>query len=529
MNDIDSLNHNSIDKIPIIQSQYYNKNNNLNSNISQQQQQQQQYNQPDILHTQPQNSLQYQQYLQNLQQQQQQNQQNQQNQQRVRRSPLYPSSKLYSQPPQSFNSEWVEEDTNSPIISPIKSTNFKIEDPKMSATVTTTQIQNNSNKYETPSKNIKNFAYITPSSNQKIGNNETFSEHHSQSSSISTTTNTQSPSKATTTTTKKSNVNNWDIFWLMLNDIVGKDKMAKVGQYTLRLLVYYANKSQTYLSDDTINIKIISDRYNDSTKQLELIKNFIKHPADFFKIILILSCSTFKSRIAGMINGLSMYRQFLRFGKTPFRIRDLFVKFHKNISLNKSNNDLEINKPNIFNRSTLGQLFSLYYGINDESILLYKLNFFTNPTFKQIVTRHESYSWYCETWLALYNAYEDLNKLTQQEMDLKIQIQVKNRARILSKQILGNNHQLQQNYLEKDQSHMSSEDHRNLNSIQFKKNNAWLDIYKNLADLGFNTYTVFSIVLPFDTWQIWMGIAASTLSTVKLYRLKKQELLQQNL
>ena len=43
---------------------------------------------------------------------------------------------------------------------------------------------------------------------------------------------------------------------------------------------------------------------------------------------------------------------------------------------------------------------------------------------------------------------------------------------------------------------MNSEDAKNLTQIQFKKNNAWIDIYKNLSDLAFNTYTVFNIALP---------------------------------
>ena len=51
--------------------------------------------------------------------------------------------------------------------------------------------------------------------------------------------------------------------------------MAKVGQYTLRLLVYHAGKSQTYLSDNNINIKVINERYNDTTK-IEFIEEFFQ-------------------------------------------------------------------------------------------------------------------------------------------------------------------------------------------------------------------------------------------------------------
>ena len=126
-----------------------------------------------------------------------------------------------------------------------------------------------------------------------------------------------------------------------------------------------------------------------------------------------------------MINGLSMYRQFLRFGKTTFRIRDLIVKFHHNVFNNSSDNQVQINKSKIFDRKTLGQFLSLYYGINDESILLYKLNVLSNPDYKKFVSKHESIAWHCETWLALYNAYENLQNLLQQEMDLKFKFKLK--------------------------------------------------------------------------------------------------------
>ena len=73
-----------------------------------------------------------------------------------------------------------------------------------------------------------------------------------------------------------------------------------------------------------------------------------------------------------MINGLSMYRQFLRFGKTTFRIRDLIVKFHHNVFNNSSDNQVQINKSKIFDRKTLGQFYlyimelmmNQYYFIN---------------------------------------------------------------------------------------------------------------------------------------------------------------------
>ncbi|KAK6457727.1 uncharacterized protein RJT20DRAFT_144270 [Scheffersomyces xylosifermentans] len=434
-----------------------------------------------------------------------------------------PLSFVFSTQPHSlsqYNSEWIDSPNNSPSNKPRYLLNIDV--PNTTADMSPSQIATSSSqgsKFETPFKPKAAFSYITPMTEHKTVDLTTTEEATEiaiqEKASVSST-----PKPAPITKKVKS----WDIFWAMLNDIVGKDKMAKVGQYTLRLLIFHAEKTQTYLSDDTFNIKAINKRYNSSEKQLNLIRNFFHHPSDFMKIIVILVCSVFRQRLAGMVGGLGMYRQFLRFGKTPFRIRDLANKVANNVSFKGS--ELQVNSTNLINRKTLGEIFSLYYGINDESLLLYKLNFLSNPTYKAFAARHESLGWYYETWLALYNAYENLQNLTQQEMDLKISIQVKSKAKLLSRQLLGNGSVPNPKFDFSSNRESSNEDAKILEDIQFKKNNAWIDIYKNISDLVFNTYTVFGIALPFDTIQIWMGISASTLSTIKLYRETKKKLLE---
>lgn len=312
-----------------------------------------------------------------------------------------------------------------------------------------------------------------------------------------------------------------DILWGMLNTIVGKDKMAKVGQYTLRLLLYHASKSQEYLSDESINIDVINLRYYDRTAKLSLLQNFLKHPANFLRIVIILFCSIFSSRLTPLVGGLAMYRQFLRFGKTPFRVRTLTRQISATVT---KDNKIELSKVrDLMTRKTLGDLFSLYYGVHDEILLLFKLKFFTSKSLQQYAARHESRAWYYETLLALYNTYERLQQLSQQEMDMRIQIQVKQRAKLLSKQLLGGSQLLNSSH------HEDPTDLNQLKDIQFKKYNAYIDIYKWLADFAFNTYTVFNLKLPFDTFQIWMGITASLLSSAKLYRETNKKLLEKQL
>ncbi|RLV96634.1 Peroxisomal membrane protein PEX25 [Spathaspora sp. JA1] len=451
-------------------------------------------------------------------------------------SPLSTSFNTYNHQPQPyFHSEWID----SPISNKSSSTYRKSNNihnnnnsnynynTNMSSTATATvqQVATTTLRYETPNKSIRQGYITSPISDRH--HNETHKGQAVRLGTISTPDIDRSHVFTPVVKQPTPRISDWDIFWAMLNDIVGKDKLAKIGQYTLRLLIHHAERSQSYLSTETVNISVINSRYNDNTKKLNLLKNFIKHPQDFIRIIIIWVCGNIKSKFSGMVNGLSMYRQFLRFGKTPFRIRNLVNKFANNINL-KSNYELDINYDKILTKGTLGQFTSLYYGINDESLLLFKLKLLSNASYKKFASRHESFGWYSETWLAMYNTIEKLNKLSQQEMDLKISIQVRNKAKIISRQLLGNGNSstmMSQSF----SSNSANEDLEALEEIQFKKNNAWLDVYKNLADLGFNTYTVFKLRLPFATWQIWMGITASVLSTIKLYREIKKDMIEKEL
>lgn len=347
--------------------------------------------------------------------------------------------------------------------------------------------------YETPQK-TKSFNFITPVSDKKevpMVRQDSIPYVYQKTSTV-------------------------DILWHMLNDVVGKDKMAKFGQYTLRLLIYWANKTEASLSDPQINFTTISARYNDREKKLNLFMNFLKHPQNFVRIIAILVCSVFSSRFAGMVSGLSMYRQFLRFGKSPFRLRKVLAKLLQSTTPGLGL-DLSKLRANFANNATLVELAGLYYNIFDESLLLYKLNLLSNKSYRAITVRHEALSWYCDTLLGLYNAYGDFQNLSLKEIELKIQIQVKSRARALSKQILGAGAGTTLDVSD-------DKDHFALKDVQFRKTNAYLDIYKGLSDFVFNSYTVFNAPLPFATLQIWMGISASSLSIFKLYRETRKKL-----
>lgn len=406
------------------------------------------------------------------------------------------SQQIYSTQPHSpivhtLHSEWIDSYNNTPIPSPQKDT--------MSTTAT-------QEKFETPVK-AKLTAYMTPDTSENKVNVIRIDEKLLRDSTVS-------PIEKEVV----KNVSPIDIIFSMINTIVGKDKLSKVGQYLLRLLIYHANQTRNFLSDDHINIQTIDKRYNDRTKRLDLIRNFLKHPMDFARIVMILFCSRFSKRFQGMVNGISTYRQFLRFGKTPFRVRDISFKINNAIKKNQYDK--------LFTRSFLGEIIGFYYGINDECLLLFKLGILTNKNLRKVVGRHESLAWYYDSILGIYNAIENINSLSQQEMDLKIQIQVKTKAKSLSKQILGLNNKNTGDatlltYLNENS---NGGDLKKLKDIEFKKFNAYLDFCKWISDFIFDSYTVFHWKLPFDTLQIWFGLSAAMLSSWKIFRDTKRKL-----
>lgn len=402
--------------------------------------------------------------------------------------PHYSAYKLYSPLPLQFSSEWSE--THAPGDPKAPYTSYPadyapLDSPLKLRMAVATQLQ-----AETPQKRPR-VQLVTPSK--------------ASTAKADLAAPTPPPGAA--------HVRVMDVLWAMLNDITGKDKMAKFGQYTLRLVLHHAQRLQAYLSDDTVNIRAISRTYVSTQKVLELVVSFAQQPREFARVLGILVCLVMQLRLAALVPALGLYRQLLRFGKTPFRVRSLADKVRANMYIEPRSGAWRVSE-RLWSGATLGEAISLYYSVNDELLLLYKLGLLTNKRWHRIAARHEAYAWYCELWFALYNTYASLRRLAQQEMDVRIQIQVKQRARTLLKQLLGAT--ALPLLLDDDA------DAQALRDIRFKVTNAHLDVYKTLLDIVFNSYTVFRAPLHFDTVQIWMGISASLLSSIKLYREKRR-------
>lgn len=355
-------------------------------------------------------------------------------------------------------------------------------------------------------------------------------------------------------------VTSWDIWWSMILTVLGKDKMARMAQYLLRLIVYYANKSETYLSDESINLQLILNRYNDREKQLNIFRNLFKHPQNFARIATILGCHVLQQRVKAVVPALSLFRQMLRTGKSPFRIRNLVVALKNAIAPDGSS----INWQKLLVKKNISDLTGLYYNICDEYLLLYKLKLVHNREMHTWASRHEMIAWFVETCFALNTTWKNLQELSEEEMDLKIQSQVKQRARVLSRLILGSgsaviNHNttttnnnnnnnnsgnvaatttqieglipgsgsnsmsssIMSSYLTHED---SKEELKQMKDLQFKKYSNYMDLYKLISDFAFCFYLVFKVPLPFGSLQIILGVMSSSFSLHKIYREQRKKL-----
>lgn len=238
-------------------------------------------------------------------------------------------------------------------------------------------------------------------------------------------------------TKNKKKVTNVDVLFKVFDLLAGKDKLGKVIQYGLRILMYYVInlKNSNYLRN-LENESVL--RYNNNNKGLNIILNLINN-SKFFLLILL---NQFEKRSTGLISALSVYRQLLRAGKTPLKVIRLFNK--SKFTLSKLiNNSYKQKDSNILtssintiskdwiNESTFNDLTSLYYSWFDESLLAYKLGILSNPKYRKISSDHEAIAWYILIINGLRKEYNKLNQLNIKENQIKINYQVKKRAKAL--------------------------------------------------------------------------------------------------
>ncbi|KAG0682558.1 hypothetical protein C6P42_002840 [Pichia californica] len=280
---------------------------------------------------------------------------------------------------------------------------------------------------------------------------------------------------------------NFEIFNACVNDLTGKDKLAKIVLYSIRLLTSIhdvhglgnpsiarsiksakiieenlnkhsniilndestknINKSSTYPSNGIINLTSF-------TYLLPLFSKFLLKASNILSKsklhrCLLLFLAFLVNKLSDLMNGLSIYRHLLRAGTIPFRVWRFtnHIRYSLNILLDRSKLDgpaVRIEKVLKYwtSKDMISQIANAWYTISDEILLIFRFKLllegnkggsnFSNSLFVW-AEDHELYSWMATILLGLNNDWEKWILLKDEES--KIILNQKVRAR--TKRIVG--------------------------------------------------------------------------------------------
>ncbi|ODV63954.1 uncharacterized protein ASCRUDRAFT_100646 [Ascoidea rubescens DSM 1968] len=308
------------------------------------------------------------------------------------------------------------------------------------------------------------------------------------------------------------------IILAMLDQVSGKNHIAKVIQFTIRLLLMYSDH-------------IIKKYSNNNIK----LKNSL-----FLRTNLLLSTQIFY-RLKDAPPFISLYRQFLRVGKTPFRFLDFYNYFSSNTLKNPNAKNINNNNfPNfLFSDKFLSLSIGTYYGIFDEISLFFKLGILKDKKLKKRVSYHESFSWYLDILFTLKNQLRDYSILQNKKQHLSIEKKIKLRTLYHSRDLvsstsissnLTNSFSFSSPSLHNNRNPRRSTSIDNLKHIDeklvqldYEIKMMKLSLLKTLCDFYFDSVDLFNLKFnPF--FYTISGFGAGFLSALKVYIETKRDL-----
>lgn len=367
---------------------------------------------------------------------------------------------------------------------------------------------------------------------------------------------------------------NFEIFHACVNDLTGKDKIAKVVLYSIRLLTTIndihglgnpriaRSIKSAKLMEKTIDKQsdIILDDSVPTTTKSSLLSSSILNLSSINYILPIISRFLIKSstlisksklqrclllllaflvnKLSDLMNGLSIYRHLLRAGTIPFRIWKFsnHIRYTLNILLDRSKFDsMAIKLEKILkywtSKDLISQIANFWYAISDEILLIFRFKLLLegkhggNKFSKALFTwaeDHELYSWMATILLGLNNDWNKLLLLKDKES--KIILNQKVRAR--TKRIVGDfkrkNGVLQS---------LDLEDDYELNSIYLKKleetrkdiKTVEINSIRLLCDLIFDAKYIFHLNMN-KIFHVSLGVSSGCLGLYNVWRQQRERL-----
>lgn len=287
----------------------------------------------------------------------------------------------------------------------------------------------------------------------------------------------------------KRQVSGFEVFNACVNDLTGKDKLAKTIQYGIRTVaaIHEVNGLGNpclakHLGMDT-NGNIVRPVLNEQ-KLIEVVEsvdsndnnetkfNSISTIITLFSKILnkyakimsqksihrgfVIIIAYITNKLSSLLQGLNIYRHLLRAGTIPFRIWKFsnHIKWSLKILLDRTSLDGPAVKMETVikywtSKDLISQMINFWYAISDEILLLYRFKFllngnsngkdsFSNSLF-QFAEDHELYSWMGSILLGLNNDWNKWILLKDKESKIILNKKVKARTRRIVSDIKKNN------------------------------------------------------------------------------------------
>lgn len=247
------------------------------------------------------------------------------------------------------------------------------------------------------------------------------------------------PNNSTVATMSYKKPSNFEIFNACINDLTGKDKIAKSIQYLLRLLTS-VNEIHG-LGNPKVSRSMKSEFLLSSTDIVPSIKTGSPLLSKTNRLLLILLAFLVK-RFSSFLNGVSVFRHLLRFGSLPLRFYKFFnhLKHTLKTLMDNSDTTTPIKLQKILNywtsKDMLSQILNFWYALSDELLLIFRFNLllrnkdstFNNRLFAW-AEDHELYSWLGLILFGLNNDFNNFINLREQESKIKLNQKVKSRTK----------------------------------------------------------------------------------------------------
>lgn len=289
----------------------------------------------------------------------------------------------------------------------------------------------------------------------------------------------------------------------VVRSLPGKDKLAKILYYVLRLLIVGSlrvRSTEKYADSHLEEIDFTRSKNN-------VISRLVSNP----RLLQIFLLQQVQDRSRPSVAALGLFRQMIRFGTLPFMVRKFGLSLRQSICI--AFNDKLSQQQKLqslydywYNWKMFSQCVGLYYTIWDQMGMLFKLNVLQRdemPKIYSICDRESFNGWYYTILIGLKDNYVKYRDTSAQINATKVNFRVKERASVL---VAGTT----------QPSEAADAYREELEALYKTKRTAVIDILRLLCDLVYDTPFVFHKKFP-EPLLLSFGIGSGLLGFYNVY------------